>query len=234
MRDAVATVVDSAGRVDVLVNNAGAVVFAPVEFTTPEEVLTIVDTNLIGPIRMIQAVLPMMRAQRRGRIVNVGSASAEPKLGFPVHAVYASTKGALRVLSVDLNKELQPLGIDVVLCEGGIGGRSAMFESLHHGVAAFGQGDTAYAFAETRGRAFTSSSTELADASASGSIVADACLVERPDLRHPRHAQERIDAAHGIGDEEYMQLCRGEQVHKITEPLGGAAFAWTAGRAEAD
>ena len=205
VRDAVATVADAAGRVDVLVNNAGAVVFAPVEFTTPEEVLTVVETNLVGPIRMVQAVLPMMRAQRCGRIVNVGSASAEPKLGFPVHAVYAATKGALRVLSVDLNKELQPLGIDVVLCEGGIGGRSAMFESLHHGVAAFGQGDGAYAAAESRGRAFANFLEQNApEASASGALVADACLVERarsaaPSRRpgtHRRGAQDRRRGVH--------------------------------------
>jgi short-subunit dehydrogenase len=56
----------------------------------------------------------------------------------PLDAVYGATKGALRVLSLDMNKELRPLGIDVVFCEGGIGGRSAMFEPLHHGVAAFG------------------------------------------------------------------------------------------------
>ncbi len=140
VREAVASVVGRAGRLDVLVNNAAAFVFAPVEFTTPEEVLTLVETNLVGPIRMIQAVLPIMRAQERGRIVNVGSVSAEPKFGVPLAAVYGATKGGLRVLSLDLNKELQPLGIDVILCEGGIGGRSAMFEPLHDGVASLGHG----------------------------------------------------------------------------------------------
>ena len=100
VREAVASVVGRAGRLDVvLVNNATAFVFAPVEFTTPEEVLTLVETNLVGPIRMIQAVLPIMRAQERGRIVNVGSVSAEPKFGVPLAAVYGTTKGGLRVLT---------------------------------------------------------------------------------------------------------------------------------------
>jgi NAD(P)-dependent dehydrogenase (short-subunit alcohol dehydrogenase family) len=158
----------------VLVNNAAAFTFAPVEFTTPEEVLTMVDTDLVGPIRMIQAVLAIMRAQRLGRIVNVGSASAEGKFGIPLNAVYGATKGALRVLSLDMNKELQPLGIDVVLCEGGIGGRSAMFEPLHNGVAAFGHGDGAYAATESWGRAFaTFLDDDVPDSSASGAIVAD-------------------------------------------------------------
>ena len=149
VRGAVATVIDSAGRLDVLVNNAAAFVFAPLEFTTPEEVLTLVETNLVGPIRMIQAVLPIMREQRRGRVINVGSVSAEPKFGVPLSAAYGATKGAFRVLSLDLNKELQPLGIDVILCEGGIGGRSAAFEPLHDGVARFGKGGGAYAAVES-------------------------------------------------------------------------------------
>jgi hypothetical protein len=59
--------------------------------------------------------------------------------------------------------------------------------------------------------------------------VADACLAERPDLRHLRDAQERIDTAHRIGDEQYLQMCRGEEVHRIAERLGAAAFLWTAG-----
>lgn len=231
VRDAVATVIESAGRLDVLVNNAAAFAFASVEFTTPEEVLTMVDTNLVGPIRMIQAVLPVMRAQRRGRIVNVGSVSAEPKFGIPLNAVYGATKSGLAVLSLDINKELQPLGIDVVLCEGGIGGRSAMFERLHDGVAAFGQGDGVYGVVEGWGRGFANVLDQYAaDSSASGAIVADACLAQRADLRHPRDAQEPIDAAHAISDEHYLQMCRGEEVHRLVERLGPFASAWTAGR----
>ena len=60
--------------------------------------------------------------------------------------------------------------------------------------------------------------------------MAEACLADRPDLRHPHEAQAAIDAAHQIGDAQYLQMCHGENVHKSAQRLGDAAFAWTAGR----
>jgi hypothetical protein len=73
----------------------------------------------------------------------------------------------------------------------------------------------------------------MPDSRASGAIVADACLAERPDLRHPLDAQKGIDTAHRLGDEQYLQMCRGQDVQKLAEPLGPGGLAWTAGRAGA-
>ena len=125
VRACVDHVVAATGRLDVLVNNAAAFVYAPLEFTTDDELAAVVDTNLVGPLRTIRAVLPVMRRQGGGRIVNVGSVASEPKFGLPLSSVYGATKAALHAISLDLNKELAALGIDVVLCEGGIGGRTA-------------------------------------------------------------------------------------------------------------
>jgi NAD(P)-dependent dehydrogenase (short-subunit alcohol dehydrogenase family) len=219
------------GTVDVLVNNAAVVSYTPVEFTSAAEITAMVDTNLVGPIRMIKAVLPVMRRQGRGRIVNVGSSSAEPKFGTPLMAIYSATKAGLHTLSLDINKELAPLGIEVILCEGGIGGRSASLGSLLDGVGAFGHADGAYSAVEGCARGFAAYLDEnIPVPHASGAIVADACLTEHPDLRHPAKAQKAVDAAHAITDTDYFRLCEGTDVAALVETLGAPAAVWTLGR----
>ncbi len=105
-----------------------------------------------------------------------------------------------------------------------------MFEPLHDGVASFGQGDGAYAAVESWARGFAAFLDEnMPDPSASGAIVADACLAERPDLRHPLEAKKASTRHTGLGDEQYLQMCRDEEVHELAGPLGAAGFAWTAG-----
>ncbi len=226
---AVDHVVRVAGRLDVLVNNAATFVYLPVEFSALDDIEAVIDTNLTGAIRMIRAAVPVMRRQGSGRIVNVGSVAAEPKLGMPLMSVYGATKAGLRALSYDLNKELLPLGIEVLICEGGIGGRSAMFTPLHDGVAAFGQGNGAYAHAEDAARAVADVLDQHSpEPDRAGEIIADACLTAQPDLRHPAVEQSDLDAAHGITDEEYRRLCRGQDVAAICERVGLASWAWGA------
>lgn len=136
---AVHHVVSVAGRLDVVVNNAAQIVYAPVEFTPLDSVTAMLDVDSAGPIRVIQSALPIMRRQGSGRIVNVGSVGAEPRYGMCLLGVYGMTKAALRALTLELNKELAPLGIRVVLCKGGISGRAvAPMAAIVDGVADFG------------------------------------------------------------------------------------------------
>src|SRR6185312_2488161 len=114
---AVQAVVDAAGHIDVLVNNAGMSVFGAFEETSVEQAQALFDTNVFGVIRMSQAVLPHMRTRRAGLIVNVSSV-----LGFlpaPYSALYSSTKHALEGLSESLDHEVRQFGIRVVLVEPG-------------------------------------------------------------------------------------------------------------------
>ena len=98
-----------------------------------------------------------------------------------------------------------------------------MFEPLHDGVASLGHGNGAYAAVESWARSFATFLDEnMPDSSASGAIVANACLAERPDLRPPLDAQEGIDTAHGLGDEQYLQLCGARRSSSSAEPLGAA------------
>lgn len=109
------TIIAQAGRIDVLVNNAGVTLLGAAEETSIDEARTLFDTNLFGILRMVKAVLPHMRAQRSGRIVNVSSV-----LGFlpaPYMAVYSASKHAVEGLSETLDHEVRQFGIRVVLVE---------------------------------------------------------------------------------------------------------------------
>jgi NAD(P)-dependent dehydrogenase (short-subunit alcohol dehydrogenase family) len=112
---AVARVGERAGSVEVLVNNAGRVMYAPVEETTDAEARALLDVNLLGALRMIRAVLPGMRAARRGTIVNVSSVNAIVNL--PFSGMYGATKRALEGLSESLALELAAFGIRVRVVE---------------------------------------------------------------------------------------------------------------------
>ena len=111
----VQTVISRAGRVDVLVNNAGVNMMGAVEETTPAEAAALFDTNVLGVLRVSQAVLPYMREKRQGRIINVSSV-----LGFlpgPYMGLYAASKHAIEGLSESLDHEVRQFGIHVTLVQ---------------------------------------------------------------------------------------------------------------------
>lgn len=113
---AVAEVMRSAGRIDLLVNNAGfGVAPAAAEESSTEQAQSIFDTNFFGIVRMTRAVVPHMRRQGGGRIINIGSV-----LGFlpmPYGALYAATKHAIEGYSESLDHELRTRGIRVSVIE---------------------------------------------------------------------------------------------------------------------
>ena len=109
---------DGRMRIDILVNNAGFGLFGALEDQSIEDIKKQFETNLFGAIRTILQVLPIMRDQRSGIIVNVSSLAGY--VGFPASSVYNSTKFALEGLSESLAYEIEPYGISVVLIEPGI------------------------------------------------------------------------------------------------------------------
>ena len=105
------------GRIDVLVNNAGYGYLAAVEEGDDADVRAMFDTNFFGLAAMTRAVLPVMRAQKSGAIVNISSIGGF--IGFPGSGYYAATKFAVEGLSEALSKEVTPLGIKVLIVEPG-------------------------------------------------------------------------------------------------------------------
>jgi NAD(P)-dependent dehydrogenase (short-subunit alcohol dehydrogenase family) len=104
-------------RIDVLVNNAGVWQVGIAEETSLKDAHEVLETNFFGVVRMIKAVLPRMRSQRQGRIINVGSLAAW--VGEPGEAFYAASKHALAGYTEALRHEVWPLGIHVSLVEPG-------------------------------------------------------------------------------------------------------------------
>lgn len=118
VKDAVNKIAEEKKRIDVLVNNAGYMLAGCVEDLSIDEVKAIFETNLFGIVRATQAVLPIMRKQRNGTIVNVSSVAG--RISFPVTPAYISTKFALEGLSESMRYELEQFGIKVILVEPGV------------------------------------------------------------------------------------------------------------------
>jgi NAD(P)-dependent dehydrogenase (short-subunit alcohol dehydrogenase family) len=118
VNNAVQAIVSEVGAIDVLVNNAGYVLSGAFEDLAMEEVKDQYETNLFGVIRTTQAVLPIMRQQKSGIIVNISSGVG--RFGYPGGSAYVSTKFALEGLSESMAYELEPFGIKVILIEPGV------------------------------------------------------------------------------------------------------------------
>jgi len=114
----VAAAVTAAGEIDVLVNNAGFGVIGPVESVPLSDVKRMFETNVFGVIRMIQAVLPQMRARESGTIVNVTSLAG--RVAPPFDGFYSATKFGVEGLSEALHYEVGHFGVRVVLIEPGV------------------------------------------------------------------------------------------------------------------
>lgn len=111
-------VLDRAGRIDLLVNNAGIGLLGAAEESTTEQAKAVFDVNVFGTIRMTNAVLPVMRRQGRGRIINLSSILG--LIPAPFNALYASTKHAVEGYSESLDHEVRTQGIRIVLVEPGV------------------------------------------------------------------------------------------------------------------
>jgi NAD(P)-dependent dehydrogenase (short-subunit alcohol dehydrogenase family) len=117
VRTCVSAVLEDAGAIDVLVNNAGIGFGGAVEMVPLDKVRAGFETNFFGAVRMMQAVLPHMRTRRSGTVVNVTSVMGRVTLGC--HGFYAATKFALAAVSEALAIEMKPFGVKVAIIEPG-------------------------------------------------------------------------------------------------------------------
>jgi NAD(P)-dependent dehydrogenase (short-subunit alcohol dehydrogenase family) len=117
VKDAIYKIESEQGRIDVVVNNAGYLLIGPLEELSIREFKEQFETNFFGAIRVIKEVLPMMRKQRAGTIVNISSLAG--RIGPPLNSPYVSSKFALEGLSESMAYEIEQFGIKVVLVEPG-------------------------------------------------------------------------------------------------------------------
>ncbi|MCZ7457355.1 oxidoreductase [Streptomyces sp. WMMC940] len=180
LRAGVDRIVADTGRVDVLVNNAGYGSYGPVEDVALDEARRQFEVNVFGAARLTQLVLPLMRSQRSGRIINITSMGG--KIHTPLGAWYHGTKFALEGFSDSLRMEVRPFGIDVVIVEPGA------IRTEWSGIAADQlrkvSGDSAYA-AQIASMAGALESESNARRSSSPSVVARA-IGRAATSRRPR------------------------------------------------
>ena len=118
VKEAIEKIANEQGTVNVLVNNAGYALVGPLEELSIQEFKEQFETNVFGAIRVTQAVLPIMRKQRHGTIVNISSIAG--RIGFPLTSAYVSSKFALEGLSESMAYEIDQFGTKVVLIEPGV------------------------------------------------------------------------------------------------------------------
>jgi NAD(P)-dependent dehydrogenase (short-subunit alcohol dehydrogenase family) len=115
--DAITTILKKEGRIDVVVNNAGIYTVGIAETFTDEDLEKVMDVDVKGPWRIIRAVLPQMRRQGEGLIINISSVAG--RFSFPFQTVYNTAKFAVEGLTEGLHYEVRPLGVDVVMIQPG-------------------------------------------------------------------------------------------------------------------
>lgn len=108
---AVAKIIATSGRLDIVINNAGVGITGPLEEIPTNEIKNNFETNFFGPIEVMKAVLPQMRAQKSGLIINITSIAGY--MGLPYRSVYSASKGALELITEALRMEVKSFGIHI-------------------------------------------------------------------------------------------------------------------------
>ncbi len=202
----VAQAVASAGPVDALVNNAGFGVVGPIEHVPPAEIRRMLETNLLGAIRMTQAVLPQMRERGRGTIVNVTSLAG--RVTGPLGGTYAATKHALEAISESLHYEVGHFGIRVRIVEPGYFATDFQGKEPRFGLdgAPYDELDKEWevAFEKLRGGGDAPGPEPVAQ------IIADAVEATEPKLRWPvgGDAEMVLGARATLDDEAFEATMR--------------------------
>ena len=112
IKKAVNYILQKEGRLDVLINNAGMGITGPIEDTPTEEMRAVFNTNLFGAIDVMKTVLPQMRNQKSGMVLNVTSIAGY--MGLPFRGLYSASKGALELITEATNMEVKNFGIHIV------------------------------------------------------------------------------------------------------------------------
>jgi NAD(P)-dependent dehydrogenase (short-subunit alcohol dehydrogenase family) len=208
VKKAVAQVLEREGRIDVLVNNAGIAPMGPLEEVDDTVVQSVFDTNVFGLLRCIRAVLPSMRKQRSGSIINIGSVAGS--VASSCSGVYAASKFALEGLSESLAQEVKPFGIHVALVKPGFIVTPIIGKALN---ALPSPERSAYPTAVTIANAlFQSATTTGGPPEAVAATIEEAMNDRTSRLRYPvgDPARALLAARADMSEEEWVDLGRHE------------------------
>jgi NAD(P)-dependent dehydrogenase (short-subunit alcohol dehydrogenase family) len=202
VKAAVEQVLAASGRLDVLINNAGVGGNAVTEECPIELYQAVMDANLYGPIRCIQAVLPHLRARGSGAIVNVSSVTG--RIAALAQSPYAVSKWAVEAMSEGLAQEVAPFGIRVAIVEPGIT-KSAIFAKNVDAPNQTGAYDAHY---RRLFQFYAAGIPQATPAEEVGAVIHEAVTTGQPRLRWPCSwgGQEIVHGRAAMSDEEWVAL----------------------------
>jgi len=211
VKDAIYRIDNEQGRIDVVVNNAGYLLIGPLEELSIREFKEQFETNFFGAIRVIKEVLPILRRQRAGTIVNISSLAG--RIGLPLNSPYVSSKFALEGLSESMAYEIEQFGIKVVLVEPGYI-KTNVANSFKTGknvvvTAANKKNNSPYAeFTQNRIAALGPSVEAGLDPIEVAKVILKAATSENPDLRYliGEGAVKLMDMRKNTSDENFRRL----------------------------
>jgi NAD(P)-dependent dehydrogenase (short-subunit alcohol dehydrogenase family) len=205
--NAIQAIVSKANGIDVLVNNAGYALTGAFEDLAIEEIKAQYETNLFGLIRTTQTVLPIMRKQKSGAIVNISSGAG--RFGYPGGSAYVSTKFAVEGLSESMAYELEPFGIKVILVEPGV-----IKTNIANGMVIAEKSQNPNSpYSQIMQKMSTSFEHMLENASSPdvvAKVVLKAVTSENPSLRYlaGKDVEMWIDAKRNMSDDQFYKMIK--------------------------
>jgi short-subunit dehydrogenase len=210
--DAINRIVTENDRIDVVVNNAGYALIGAFEENSMEEIKAQFETNFFGAIRVMQAVIPIMRKQRRGKIVNITSMGG--RIAVPLDSIYHGTKFALEGLSESIQYELEPFGIKIILIEPGAIG-SNFWKNLKVAAKASGldnkNNNSPYRqLANNVLETFKQIEQNTIHPSEVAKVILQAVMADNPDFRYVvgKDAAMMLEAKRNMSDREFQDLLK--------------------------
>jgi NAD(P)-dependent dehydrogenase (short-subunit alcohol dehydrogenase family) len=205
--NAIQAIVSKANGIDVLVNNAGYALTGAFEDLAIEEIKAQYETNLFGLIRTTQTVLPIMRKQKSGAIVNISSGAG--RFGYPGGSAYVSTKFAVEGLSESMAYELEPFGIKVILVEPGV-----IKTNIANGMVIAEKSQNLNSPYSQIMRKMSTSFEHMLENASSPDVVAKVVLKavtsENPSLRYlaGKDVEMWIDAKRNMSDDQFYKMIK--------------------------
>ncbi len=207
--DAINRIVKEKDRIDVVVNNAGYALVGAFEETSMDEIKTQFETNFFGAIRVMQAVIPLMRKQRSGKIANITSMGG--RIAIPFDSIYHGTKFALEGLSESIQYELGPFGIKIILIEPGAVG-SNFWKKLKMATKTSGPGKNSpyEKLANNMSEALKQMVKNTIHPSEVAKVILQAVTSASPDFRYVvgKDAATILEARRNMSDREFQSLLK--------------------------
>ena len=207
--DAINTIVDERKRIDVLVNNAGYALGGALEVSSMDEIKAQFETNFFGAVRATKAVLPVMRRQGAGKIVNITSMGG--RISIPLNSSYHGSKFALEGLSESIQYELEPFGIKVILIEPGAVG-SNFWKNIKIARSSSDSNSPYSQFGNKILKAYKEMEQNTISPSVVAKTILDAVTSDNPQLRYVvgEDAAKTIEARKNMPDKEFGDLIKNQ------------------------